>query len=386
MMKTIFLRLGRLLSRLHRWVPAALAFSLVRPLSEQNDDAKGRFAYACMMERKNARVQSIVAGVLRGELDRSPDVNLWLAKICWSLGRLRLAALIYRRTERQSGASAQARVATTMRLLAETIRNNDIYKCISAAVDGLGLPEHLEEPIVFAPVSSRYFDLFRLWVEQIHERVRGPRVILALDGASKDRLEQEFDCKVIDLSTYFVFHDGGVIDKLCRNNLWILRVMVLRELIARGYSVLSLDLDAIVVGDLEGLIASLPASDIVAQMDYSIPVDVARELGFVLCCGFMLIRSNAATKAFFDSYCQWTIEELDDQLGINHLLQDAGVKNVVRNSLCMQFDSAGVSWVCPDKSLVSRDHSYGTVIRHFQRAGETIEQLREGLGLMPVSR
>lgn len=385
-MKTIFLRIGRLLARLHRWVPAALAFSLVRPLSEWNDDAKSRFAYACMMERKSARVLSIVAGLLRRELDRSPDVNLWLAKICWSLGRLRLAALIYRRTERQSGASAQARVATTMRLLAETIRNNNIYKWISAAVDGLGLPEHLEEPIVFAPVSSRYFGLFSLWIEQIDERVRGPRVILALDGASKDRLEQEFDCKVIDLSAYFVFHDGGVIDKWCRNNLWILRVMVLRELVARGYAVLSLDLDAVVVGDLGGLIRSLPASDIVAQVDYSIPVDVARELGFVLCCGFMLIRANAATKAFFDSYCRWTIEEMDDQLGINHLLRHAGVKNVVRNGLCMQFDSAGVSWVCPDKSLVSRDLSYGTVIRHFQQAGETIEQLREGLGLMPVSR
>jgi hypothetical protein len=77
---------------------------------------------------------------------------------------------------------------------------------------------------------------------------------------------------------------------------------------------------------------------------------------------------------------------MDDQLGINHLLLNAGVKNVVRNSLCMQFDSAGVSWVCPDKSLISRDLSYGTVIRHFQQAGETIDQLREGLGLMPVPR
>jgi hypothetical protein len=385
-MKTILLLLGRLLARFHRWVPAALAFSLVRPLSKWSDDAKGRFTYACMMERKSARTQSIVAGLLRRELDRSPDTNLWLAKICWSLGRLRLAALIYRRTERQSGASTQARVAATMMLLAETIRNNDAYKLISAAVDGLGLPEKLEEPIVFAPVSRRYFDLFELWTEQIDQRVRGPRVVLALDENSAERLRREFDCRVIDLSAYFVFHDGGVIDKWCRNNLWILRVMVLRELIARGYSVLSLDLDAVVIGDLEGLIASLPASDIVAQVDYSIPVDVARELGFILCCGFMLIRANAATKAFFDSYCQWTTEEMDDQLGINHLLLNAGVRNVVRNSLCMQFDSAGVSWVCPDKSLVSRDLSYGTVIRHFQRAGETIEQLREGLGLMPAAR
>lgn len=385
-MTTIFLRLGRLLARFHRWAPAALAFSMVRPLSEWNDDTRGRFAYACMMERKTARVQRIVAGLLRRELGRSPDANLWLAKICWSLGRLRLAALIYRRTEKQHGIAAQARVASTMRLLAETICNNDVYKWISAAVDELGLAENLEDPIVLAPVSSRYFELFNLWVEQIDERVRGPRVILALDGNSAERLRREFDCKVIDLSAYFVFHDGGVIDRWCRNNLWILRVMVLRELVARGHDVLSLDLDAVVVGDLEGLIRSLPASDIVAQVDYSIPVDVARELGFVLCCGFMLIRANAATKAFFDSYCQWTIEEMDDQLGINHLLLHAGVKNVVRNSLCMQFDSAGVSWVCPDKSLVSRDLSYGTVIRHFQQAGETIEQLREGLGLLPVPR
>jgi hypothetical protein len=40
----------------------------------------------------------------------------------------------------------------------------------------------------------------------------------------------------------------------------------------------------------------------------------------------------------------------------------------------------GLKWVCPSTALVSRDLSYGSVIRHIQRLGESIDDIEQKLG------
>jgi len=110
-------------------------------------------------------------------------------------------------------------------------------------------------------------------------------------------------------------------------------------------------------------------------------MDVTRELGFVLCCGFMLLRPTQSTIAFLESYSKRTIQELDDQFALNHLIARAGIANMVRTESYITFESAGVVFVCPDKSLVSHDIKYGSVVRHFQRRGQSVAELRLELGL-----
>jgi hypothetical protein len=366
----------RLLIRFGFWVPAAYAFSVVKPLSQWNEGSKSRFAYACMMGRESSLVRKIVAALISRELGRSEPADLWLAKIAWSMDRIRLAVLIYRQTIRRG--SHLRKVSQCMEQFATGIAEQRIPAQLSQAIDQLHLPDRASGPIVLAPVSTRYLDLFGLWIEQLDRLMPGHRLLLALDKNAAVRLSENY--YVLDLPDFFVFNEGGVIDQYTRGNLWILRVLILRELAARGYTILSLDLDALVVGDLPGLLGSLPDSDIVAQMDYSIPTDVARRLGFIICCGFMLIRSNPTTVDFLNRYASRTILEMDDQLALNHLLVETGIAQGERNERYVQFNAAGVSWVCPAKSLVSRDISFGTVIRHFQqRAGDPIEKLRKAI-------
>jgi hypothetical protein len=128
------------------------------------------------------------------------------------------------------------------------------------------------------------------------------------------------------------------------------------------------------------MLQMMPNADIVAQRDYSIPVDVARKLGFILCCGFMRIRSNPATIRFMQSYATRVILEMDDQTSLNHLLAEAGVQNSISKNSYMAFDSANISWACPDTSLVSRDVSCGAVIRHFHPQGQSMGELKKHLG------
>jgi hypothetical protein len=147
--------------------------------------------------------------------------------------------------------------------------------------------------------------------------------------------------------------------------------------------VTSIDLDAMVLADLEGMLRGFAKVDIIAQQDYSIPVDVARKLGFVLCCGFMVFHPTSATKAFLDRYAKRTIQELDDQLAINHMISEATISELTKTPGYFTFQSNGVSWLCPDKSLVSREISSGSCVRHFQQRGQTIAELRAQLGLQP---
>jgi hypothetical protein len=333
-----------------------------------------------MMARKSPYVRKVFDGLLRRELGGSQNTNLWLAKIAWSLGRMDMASSIYEKTAAETGASL-SNVAAIQKNLGDSIISGSIYKQLSAAIDALALPSPASDSLILAPVSTRYFDMFEMWLQQTKRHTHGHLVVLALDSDSTLRLKEEFGASVIDLSSFFAFHQGGVIDVFSRSNLWILRVMILHELVKRGHTITSLDLDAILVDDLAPLLASLPPTDVVAQIDYSIPVDVARKLGFILCCGFMVIRSNPATIAMLEQYQRQTINELDDQLALNHLLAEQGVQDVKRTDRSMQFRAAGVSWVCPDKSLVSRDITYGTVIRHFQQEGQTIDQLKTALGI-----
>jgi hypothetical protein len=375
-MNTVYIIAAKLLVRFQFWPQAVFVLSLVRPWKKWNQDIRGRFAYTCMMGKDSSLVKGIFSKILRKTVDGSSEANLWLAKVSWSLGRIKLAISIYKRTERLESTQEQKSAAICLQDFAQSITDQTIYSIISDLIDQLSLPNAGTFPLILTPVSNRYFDLFEYWMQQLRQHAQGHLIVMSLDSDSGVRLQREYGVDSLDLSSYFAFSDEKVINRYCRNNLWILRIMILRELIMRGHTVISLDLDALVIGNLNSLLDSLPKSDIVAQMDYSIPMDVARKYGFIVCCGFMTIRSNPATIQFLDQYHNQTILELDDQLALNHLLAEVDIKAIVSNSSYTQFNAGGLSWICPDKSIVSRDISYGTVIRHFQQVGLSVEQLK----------
>jgi hypothetical protein len=319
--------------------------------------------------------------LLRRNLGKSVPVNLSLAAMAQRLGRLRLAGLIYERTCRIPGDALQLAAAQCMAKLVKGTMSGSLSANIAAEVAGLNLRLGPSETVILVPVGSNYIHLFGLWIEQVRQHAHGKIVAMALDPAAKQILERDFCCSALDLSASFVFEPDGTIHRSSRDALWIVRVLILSELVARGHTVLSLDLDSILIANLDSMLCTFPPADIVAQQGHSIPMDVTRELGFVLCCGFMLLRPTQSTIAFLESYSKRTIQELDDQFALNHLIARAGIANMVRTESYITFESAGVVFVCPDKSLVSHDIKYGSVVRHFQRRGQSVAELRLELGL-----
>jgi hypothetical protein len=170
----------------------------------------------------------------------------------------------------------------------------------------------------------------------------------------------------VDCRAYFAWENGKLHAKT-RGVLWFVRVLYLRALVQAGHNVLVLDLDAIPVGNVLPILSTMKDADVVAQLDHSIPMDVDRELGFVLCCGFMLWRHTVAAMALLDRYAVIAQVERDDQLALNHLLARDGIVEKVTGADAMRFGSAGVQFACPDPSLVSRTLNSGSVVRHFHQ-------------------
>jgi hypothetical protein len=376
--RKLLFALGQAFMRSSLWVPAIRVLMVYDALDGTNRKAKIRMLYCFLMARHTPAAKQLYVKLLRRNLDRSAEANFALAVVAYRFERYRLAGLIDRRTARQAHPPVQSAVAQTMARFDHAIISGSIYRTVAAMVDRL--PLQPGEDVVLVAAGEGYLGLFGLWLEQARKHIRGRIFGLAMDQASLSTMGEALDGGVVDLSSYFVFDEQGKIDDRCRQVLWIVRVLFLREIVGRGHRLLSIDLDAVAMDDLAPLLDRLPQADIVAQKDYSIPHDVARKLGFVLCCGFMVFSPTPATNAFLDRYAGRTMQELDDQAAVNHMIGDAGVTDVVTTPEAMTFRADGVRWVCPDKSLVSRDIATGKVIRHFQQ-GQGVDELRAMLGL-----
>lgn len=380
-MNRVSLQLAKITSRLHLWRLTVFIFAVGANSFARMKDSVAHLHYALMMCRESSQARNLVARLIHRELDSSAENNLWLARMAWVLGEPTLAHLIYRKTEHLFAGAAAAGTASSLRRFAEGVFSGAITAQLDAAIGRLPIPADGKRPVVITMVSRRFLDVFRVWLRQVQRHTSGYLLIFALDRESVEALQGVPNCGVVDVSGWFDFDPAGRLHPFNVKNLWVLRVLALRVLARRKCDVVSLDVDAILVGNLDEMLASFPASDIVAQMDYSIPMDVARRLGFVLCCGFLVLRANDRVVQFLDEYSERTTLEIDDQLAINHLLVESGVSDKAQAEEFTTFRSMGLSWLCPDASLVSREISYGKVVRHFVLKDLTAEAVMDALGL-----
>lgn len=368
--------LGKILVRLSRWPEAAWVLCRIRPLWAADEGSVNRLVYVSLFVRDKRWMKAEFAGLLRRELDHSAAHNLALATMAWRMDRTRLAHLIFQRTERRFPGDTGAAIAGREKLFLGQLLGGELREALAESLTRVGVDQATAPTICVVFLSTRYVDMYRLWLEQFRAFGTGHLIVCALDAEAAVSARADVGSQMIDLSQYFVPDSKGELDLYGKRHLWIVRVMLLQLMLERGFDFISFDLDALPVSNLDAMFARLPKADVVVQKDYSIPVNVARKLGFVLCCGFLAVRSNGATVELFRRYSRRVAIELDDQHAINHLLEEAGVANQQSHAAYMSFSSMGVEWICPDASLVSRDIAYGSVVRHFQRVGQSIEELK----------
>ncbi len=366
---------SRILMRLHWWLATAWLLSKV-PVASLDTYSVGRLRYALLMAHRahGPACRRMLQHTIRRNKDADADVLIELAMMAVSIqepdtARELLETSLARAENRYTADAAR-------RLLAVQMASNDgtLRQRMRQRVDALPLPAGALLTLV--PISSRYLELWQMWREQTQRYVQGVIVVIAMDDAALEALADVPGVAVLDAREFFAWSEDGRLHLHTRGVLWYLRVLLLQALVESGHPVLVLDLDAIAVGEVQPLLDAHPTADVIAQQDNSIPMDVNRDFGFVICCGFMLWRPTTNALALLRRYAAESAIERDDQLALNHLLARDGIADRTRDAGAMRFRSAYASFVCPDPSLVSRDLDTGTVIRHFHQTGKTPAELR----------
>ena len=371
---------SQVLARMHRWRATVRSLSRM-PLAQLDGNSVGRLQYALMLASRTdpAFASRELEVILRRNEDTTSELRIELAAMATSIGSPVAAELLVR-AQREAADPDTADAAQRLLNVHYAMEEDSLEREVQAKVDLLAISPS-GATITLVPISSRYLDLWRLWLLQTRKHIGGTVFVLAMDDAALHAVRGEPDVTTVDVRHFFSWGAYGALHPRTRGVLWYLRVLFLRDLVRRGHTVLVLDLDAIAVDDLAPMLADTPDADVIAQQDYSIPVDVARELGFILCCGFMVWRPSAATRRLLDRFASETALERDDQLALNHLLARDGIEDRHADAQALRFRSNGVQFVCPDASLVSRSLSSGSVIRHFHQEGKSIADLRQAMGI-----
>ncbi|MGI4755586.1 MAG: putative nucleotide-diphospho-sugar transferase [Janthinobacterium lividum] len=372
---------SKVLARLHRWYATAWVLSHV-PLAAMDSTAVGRLRYALMMAHRIApqRTKRLLQKISRCGQSTTAELFIELAAMATAI-------------DQPDVASSQLGFARQMATNQETldaaekllhVNRADAFQTLQSTlhskVDALDL-QHVGL-VTLVPVSGKYLDLWALWLQQVRLHACRQIVVMSMDDAAHTALFGLPDVAVVDVREFFSWDAAGRLHPHTRGVLWYLRVLLLRDLVQRGHTVLVLDLDAIPVGDVQAMVSGMSGADVIAQKDHSIPMDVDRQLGFVLCCGFMLWRRRtAAVLALLDRFTRETAIERDDQLALNHLLAQRGIAKSNHDTAALQFESAGVRFTCPPETSVSRSLEGGSVVRHFHQTGKSVPEIRNALGL-----
>ena len=370
---------GHVGARFSRWHAVVRCILAAGPLASLDDKSRGRLLYALMMCGPGPFSKSTLSRLIRNESGKSPEIDCWLAAAAQRLGNLPDAIRFYRQAATSHGPYEGAVAASRMALLLEEIASGEAARRIAELVDALSLAPGCE--VILVSLGEHHLPLFDEWLRHARSFARGKVIAAGLDAAAVEKLGSRIPGGVLDLSRYFSSDGSGKLHAYSKHALWIVRTLLLRDLVCRNHRVLSIDLDAFLLGDLDRMLDGFPLADIIVQEDFSIPMDVARRLGFIVCCGFMYLRPTPATRAFLDHFVERALVEMDDQVAVNHMIYRAGIRNISRTQDALSFESLGVRWLCPARSMVSRDFTSGTVVRHFQQSGETIQELRVKLGL-----
>ena len=106
--------------------------------------------------------------------------------------------------------------------------------------------------------------------------------------------------------------------------LWRLRVIVIRQLVDQGISVLHTDIDAVWVKNPYCEI-KFKNYDLLASQATNWPQEAIDQWGFVLCCGFFFVSASRGGRDLLALWERCVMKDTDDQRALNRLLCKLGV-------------------------------------------------------------
>lgn len=162
--------------------------------------------------------------------------------------------------------------------------------------------------IVLVFSDSRYKEVLLNWLVGMHRLNIRNFLVISLDEEIHHYLGEH------GLPTFLSPLEGDL------SELWIMRIQIFQALCSAGISFLHSDADAIWLKDPFPAFLDNSKHDIVASQGTIWPADVAKNQGFVFCCGFLFVKSCPQTIALLGEIATDVALTGDDQVSLNRVI------------------------------------------------------------------
>ena len=194
----------------------------------------------------------------------------------------------------------------------------------------------MQLPTIVTFVNEQYIPIGRNWLVALNALGLNARLCLV----------------ALDTPTYKAFPSEITLLKPINQKsqavLWKHRMKVIRELLTEYGSIVHSDADAVWLQDPLPMLTSC-GTDMVFSQGVTYPPDVHAIHGIVLCCGFFYMVNTDAVSYFMDKVEQRMIIDMDDQIAINHVYNDAGISWQIDCPYSISFRS---KWLLRKKEFI----------------------------------
>jgi len=174
------------------------------------------------------------------------------------------------------------------------------------------MPDH---PLIVTFSDWNYQPILENWLAHLDALGLGGARVYCLDRQTLDW------CRGRDVDAELLAWDGH------RSSLWKQRLGIFNSLIDAGIPFVHSDTDAVWVANpfLAGSSAD-QLDDLVFSQGTFWPPETFDDWGFVLCCGWFSVKPSAGSRAFFRDLVDHVAITGDDQISVNHLLQQRRIE------------------------------------------------------------
>ncbi len=163
------------------------------------------------------------------------------------------------------------------------------------------------KPLIVTFCSKEYIPVTHNWLVHLtHLKLEGNALIVALDRSTAEAFDS--CCQV--LNRPLIVETGNL------QTLWVHRIMVLKELLDNGHSLIHSDSDAVWLRNPLSTIDATGTSLVFSQGTVWPPKAHALH-HVVLCCGFFFLACDHYARSFLDAIDARVRKDQDDQVSVN---------------------------------------------------------------------